>query len=82
MNILASLKNVLLGFSIAFIVSIILAFLLYEFKVLDKILYPIIELLRPIPNAGWVPIAIILCATIEQSILFITFVGAFFPMFL
>lgn len=81
-NILASLKNVVLGFSIAFIISIILAFLLYEFKVLDKILYPIIELLRPIPNAGWVPIAIIICATIEQSILFITFVGSFFPMFL
>lgn len=82
MNILASLKNVLLGFFVAFIVSIILAFLLHEFKVLDKILYPIIELLRPIPNAGWVPIAIIICATIEHSILFITFVGAFFPMFL
>ena len=45
-------------------------------------LYPVIELLRPIPNAGWVPIAIIICATIEQSILFITFVGSFFPMFL
>ena len=82
LNILASLKNVLLGFSIAFFVSIILAFLLYEFKFLDKILYPIIELLRPIPNAGWVPIAIITCVTIEQSILFITFVGSFFPMFL
>lgn len=81
-NILTSLKNVLLGFSIAFIVSIILAFILHEFKVLDKILYPIIELLRPIPNAGWVPIAIIICTTIEQSILFITFAGSFFPMFL
>lgn len=81
-NIFASLKNVLLGFSVAFVVAIILAFLLYEFKVLDKIIYPIVELLRPIPNAGWVPIAIIACATIEQSILFITFVGSFFPMFL
>ena len=81
-NILASLKNVLVGFSAAFIIAIILAFLLYEFKVLDKIVYPIIELLRPIPNAGWVPVAIIMCATMEQSILFITFVGAFFPMFL
>ena len=81
-NILASLKNVLVGFSAAFIIAIILAFLLYEFKVLDRIVYPIIELLRPIPNAGWVPVAIIMCATMEQSILFITFVGAFFPMFL
>lgn len=82
LNILESLKNVLLGFSIAFVVAITLAFLLYEFKYLRKIVYPIIELLRPIPNAGWVPIAIIICATIEQSILFITFIGAFFPMFL
>lgn len=82
LNILESLKNVLLGFSIAFIIAIILAFLLYEFKFLNKIIYPIIELLRPIPNAGWVPISIIACATIEQSILFITFIGAFFPMFL
>ena len=81
-NILMSLKNVLLGFSIAFLVSITFNFLLHEFKVLDKILYPIIEFLRPIPNAGWVPIAIIICPTIEQSILFITFVGSFFPMFL
>lgn len=81
-NILMSLKNVLLGFSIAFLVAITFNFLLHEFKVLDKILYPIIEFLRPIPNAGWVPIAIIICQTIEQSILFITFVGSFFPMFL
>ena len=82
LNILESLKNVLIGFIIAFIVSIILCFLLYEFKTLNKIVYPIIELLRPIPNAGWVPIAIIVCKTIEQSILFITFIGSFFPMFL
>ena len=82
MNILSSLKNVLLGFLIAFIVSIIISFLFYEFKWLNRLFYPVIELLRPIPNAGWVPIAIIMCATIEQSILFITFVGSFFPMFL
>lgn len=82
LNIFESLKNVLLGFSTAFIMTIVLSFLLYEFKMLNKIIYPIIELLRPIPNAGWVPVSIIVCATIEQSILFITFIGAFFPMFL
>ncbi len=81
-NIFVSLKNVLTGFTIAFVVALLLALLLYEFKMLDKIFYPIIEVLRPIPNAGWVPIAIIIFATIEQSIIFITFVGAFFPMFI
>lgn len=81
-NILCSLGNVLLGFGIAFIIALILNIVLFEVKSLNKILYPIIELLRPIPNAGWVPIAVICCSTIEGSILFITFVGAFFPLFL
>lgn len=81
-NAFISIKNVVMGFSIAFIVSMILALLIFESKILRKFLYPIIELLRPIPNAGWVPITIILCDTIELSILFITFIGAFFPMFL
>lgn len=82
LHLLASLKNVLVGFSFAFLVTLILVFLFHKFRLLDKICYPIIEFLRPIPNAGWVPISIILCSTIEHSILFITFVGAFFPMFL
>ena len=81
-NILISLKNVLIGFSLAFFSSLVLALIIYEFKPLRKILYPILELLRPIPNAGWVPITIILCNTIDTSILCITFIGAFFPMFL
>jgi len=81
-NILFSLKNVILGFIIALICALCLAFILNEFKLLDRIIYPIVEILRPIPNAGWVPISIIVCSTVESSILFITFIGAFFPMFL
>ena len=82
MNILASLKNVLVGFFIALLLALIINICLYEYKKINKIIYPLIELLRPIPNAGWVPIAVLACRTIEGSILFITFVGAFFPLFL
>ena len=81
-NIFASLKNVFVGFILAFVVAIFLNMFLYEYKKIAKVVYPVIELLRPIPNAGWVPIAVISCSTIEGSILFITFVGAFFPLFL
>lgn len=81
-NIFASLKNVFIGFILAFIIAILLNMFLYEYKKIAKVVYPIIELLRPIPNAGWVPIAVICCRTIEGSVLFITFVGAFFPLFL
>ena len=81
-NILVSLKNVFIGFGLALIVACLLSFILYEYKKINMIVFPIIELLRPIPNAGWVPIAIIACSTLENSILFITFIGAFFPMIL
>ena len=82
LHILTSLRNVVTGFVFAFIIAIIIIFVLYEVKWLDRVIYPIVELLRPIPNAGWVPIAILICASLEQSIIFITFVGAFFPIFI
>lgn len=82
LNILISLKNVFYGFIIALICALFLNIFLYECKKIGKVVYPIIEIFRPIPNAGWIPIAIILCNSIEGSIIFITFVGAFFPIFL
>ena len=81
-HILISLKNVITGFVLAYILAFLLVVLLNEVKLLNKILYPVLELLRPIPNAGWVPIAILISATIEQSIIFITFIGSFFPIFI
>jgi NitT/TauT family transport system permease protein len=36
--------------------------------------------LRPIPAIAWVPMAIMLWPTNEQSIVFITFLGSFFPI--
>ena len=81
-NIWVSLKNVITGFTIAFLIALLIALMINEIRFLDKIVYPIIELLRPIPNAGWVPIAILLSSTIEQGIIFITFIGAFFPSFI
>lgn len=81
-NIWVSVRNVITGVTIAFLIALLLSLLINEFMVLDKLVYIIIELLRPIPNAGWVPLAILLSSTIEQGIIFITFIGAFFPAFI
>lgn len=43
-------------------------------------LLPIFNLLRPIPQIAWVPISILLFSSVEGSIIFITFLGAFFPI--
>jgi NitT/TauT family transport system permease protein len=43
---------------------------------------PVCEVLRPIPAIAWVPMSIMLWPTNEESIVFITFLGAFFPILL
>ena len=43
---------------------------------------PVVEILRPIPAIAWVPMAIMLWPNNEASIVFITFIGAFFPILL
>ena len=43
---------------------------------------PVFEMLRPIPAIAWVPMAIMLWPTNETSIVFITFLGSFFPILL
>jgi NitT/TauT family transport system permease protein len=43
---------------------------------------PAMEVLRPIPAIAWVPMAIMLWPTNEASIVYITFIGAFFPILL
>ena len=47
----------------------------------DAVLTPL-ELLRPIPAVAWIPLAILMFATAEQSMIYITFIGAFFPILL
>jgi NitT/TauT family transport system permease protein len=80
-NVLISLLRVYLGVLLGFFFGLSLALLCYRYKILNKYAKPIIELFRPIPNVAWVPLTIILFPTLDQSIIFITFIGSFFPIF-
>jgi len=80
-NIMSSLIRVYIGFIYASIVAIPLAFLVTQSCICKNYLYPIMELLRPIPNAAWIPLAILLIHSIEGSVIFIIFLSAFFPIF-
>ena len=40
--------------------------------------FPVVELLRPIPPLAWVPLSILFWPTADLSIVFITFIGPFF----
>jgi NitT/TauT family transport system permease protein len=81
-DILVSCQRVFTGFGVAALSAVPLGLMVGRFLLLRNILFPIIEVLRPIPAIAWVPISIMLWPSNEQSIVFITFLGSFFPIFL
>jgi NitT/TauT family transport system permease protein len=80
MHVLLSCRRILIGFSLAALIAVPLGLVMGRFKLIHEALFPITEVLRPIPAIAWVPMAIMLWPTNEQSIVFITFLGSFFPI--
>ena len=80
MHIVLSCRRILLGFSLAALVGVPLGLVMGRFKLVHEVVFPVSEVLRPIPAIAWVPMAIMLWPTNEQSIVFITFLGSFFPI--
>lgn len=81
-NMLISLRRILLGFSVAMVMGITLGLVIGRYRLARQFMFPVLEILRPIPAIAWVPIAIMLWPTNEGSIVFITFLGSFFPILL
>ena len=79
-NTLVSIKRVLSGFIIAGIVGIPLGIFMGYFPTVMDLFDTVIELLRPIPPLAWVPLALAWFGIGETSMLFIIFIGAFFPI--
>ena len=73
-----SFERVLYGFIIAQLMGIPLGLLFGTSPGFRNVFFPVFELLRPIPPLAWVPISILFWPTNESSIVFITFIGAFF----
>jgi NitT/TauT family transport system permease protein len=73
-----SFERVGYGFIMSQLLGIPLGLLLGTRKIFNEIVYPVVELLRPIPPLAWVPLSILFWPTAELSIVFITFIGPFF----
>lgn len=77
-----SCRRILFGFLVAAAIAVPLGLLMGRFRPIREFVFPVAEVLRPIPAIAWVPMAIMLWPTNEQSIVFITFLGSFFPILL
>jgi NitT/TauT family transport system permease protein len=75
-----SMRRVFLGFLAAMLVGIPLGLAMAVSKAFYGTVFPVFEVLRPIPPLAWVPAAIIFWPTQELSIMFVTFLGAFYAV--
>ncbi|MGF1518673.1 MAG: ABC transporter permease [Nodosilinea sp.] len=76
----SSIMRVLLGFGLAACSGVLLGVLIGWFAAVEDLLLPPLELLRPIPAVAWIPLAILMFPNAESGMVFLTFVGAFFPI--
>jgi len=77
-----SLWRVAAGFLAAAAAGIGLGLLIGRFASVRRALLPPLELMRPVPAVAWIPLAILMFPSGELSMVFITFVGALFPVLL
>jgi NitT/TauT family transport system permease protein len=81
-HVLLSCRRIFVGFMIAAVVAVPLGLVMGRFRLVREFVFPIAEVLRPIPAIAWVPMSIMLWPTNEESIIFITYLGSFFPILL
>jgi NitT/TauT family transport system permease protein len=81
-HLVSSLIRVFSGFGIGAILAVPLGIRIARSRAVEDMLLTPLEILRPIPAVAWIPLSILMFATAEQSIIYICFIGAFYPILL
>jgi NitT/TauT family transport system permease protein len=77
-DIWASTVRVFVAFLLATALGVPLGILLGWNRVARDFLFPLLELIRPIPPLAWVPLAILMLSGQQSAMIFLTFIAAFF----
>ena len=78
----SSLLRIGVGFGLAAALGVGGGLLIGRLRGVHDVLMPPLEVLRPIPAVAWIPLAILMFPSSEASMVFITFIGALFPVLL
>jgi len=81
-HVLVSMQRILIGYACAVVLGVLMGLAMGRSRLAQDILMPYVEILRPIPAVAWIPLAILMWPTEEASIIYITFLGALFPIIL
>jgi NitT/TauT family transport system permease protein len=79
-HVILSCRRILIGFALATIAAVPLGLVMGRFRAIRELVFPVAEVFRPVPAIAWVPMSIMLWPSNEESIVFITFLGSFFPI--
>jgi nitrate/nitrite transport system permease protein len=79
-NILFSLKRVAIGFGMAAAVGIPLGFMIGRFDVLNRMVSPLISLLRPVSPLAWLPIGLLVFQAANPAAIWTIFICSIWPM--
>ena len=75
-------RRVFLGYAIGVGLGVPLGLAMGMSRTFHDTSFPVLEVLRPIPPLAWVPLSILFWPTMEQTIVSIIFLGAFFTVVL
>ena len=79
-NILFSLQRVAIGFGMAALVGIPMGFMIGRFEVLNRMVSPLISLLRPVSPLAWLPIGLLVFKAANPAAIWTIFICSIWPM--
>jgi nitrate/nitrite transport system permease protein len=79
-NVLFSLERVGLGFGLAAVVGIPMGFLIGRFTVLNRMVSPLISLLKPVSPLAWLPIGLLVFKAANPAAIWTIFICSIWPM--
>lgn len=77
-HILVSLQRIFIAFTLATLLGVPTGLFMGWSKTFREYVFPVFELLRPIPPLAWVPLAIVMLPGSEIPIIYLTFLASFF----
>ncbi len=79
-DIADSLRRVALGFGSAVLLGVPLGLTLGWYPAANRVVNPVMQILRPISPIAWIPVAILLFGIGDHAATSLIFLGAFFPI--
>jgi nitrate/nitrite transport system permease protein len=79
-NVLFSLERVGLGFGLAALVGIPMGFLIGRFAMLNRMVSPLISLLKPVSPLAWLPIGLLVFKAANPAAIWTIFICSIWPM--